>query len=90
MLYKNISHSVKTFYGVTFKPGEIKEVPGFINNNKMIVADVSEIKRPSKQSTTSPKKQEKPLEKISVTPEVKIEDKQDDKDSDSKSSSSKD
>ena len=36
MFYKNVSASAKTFYGVTFKPGEIKEVPGFINVLYMI------------------------------------------------------
>ncbi len=29
--YKNIGCSTKTFYGVTFKPGDIKGVPGYIN-----------------------------------------------------------
>ena len=90
MLYKNISHSVKTFYGVTFQPGETKEVPGYINNNTMIVVDASKLKANVKQSIPSPKKQEKSSEKTSVTPEVKPEEKSDDKDSNSKSSSSKD
>ena len=34
--YKNISSSAKTFYGVKFEPGEIKEVPGYINCLGMI------------------------------------------------------
>lgn len=34
--YKNTSLSVKTFYGVTFKPGDVNEVPGFINDPSMI------------------------------------------------------
>lgn len=34
--YKNISNSPKTFYGVTFNPNEIKEVPGYINHISMI------------------------------------------------------
>lgn len=34
--YKNISNSVKTFYGVTFKPGETHEVTGHINSPNMI------------------------------------------------------
>lgn len=33
--YKNIGQSTKTFYGVTFKPGDIKEVPGYINGQGM-------------------------------------------------------
>lgn len=36
MYYKNVSYSEKTFYGVTFKPGEIKQVPGYINDLHMI------------------------------------------------------
>jgi hypothetical protein len=34
--YKNISFSAKTFYGVEFKPGEIKSVPGYINCPSMV------------------------------------------------------
>ena len=34
--YKNISFSAKTFYGVEFKPGETKEVPGYINDPRMV------------------------------------------------------
>ena len=36
LFYKNASVIVKTFYGVTFNPGEVKGVPGFINDPKMI------------------------------------------------------
>ena len=34
--YKNISFSEKTFYGVKFAPGEVKEVPGYINSRGMV------------------------------------------------------
>ena len=34
--YKNISVSAKTFYGVKFEPGDVKEVPGYINSPSMI------------------------------------------------------
>ena len=34
--YKNISLSAKTFYGVRFRPGEIKSVPGYINSLGMV------------------------------------------------------
>lgn len=34
--YKNISNSPKTFYGVTFNPNDIKEVPGYINHINMV------------------------------------------------------
>lgn len=48
MFYKNVSYSDKTFYGVTFKPGEVAEVPGYINDKQMIVAP-----KPSKKQTTA-------------------------------------
>lgn len=34
--YKNTSVTAKTFYGTHFKPGEEHDVPGFINDPKMI------------------------------------------------------
>ena len=34
--YKNISFTAKTFYGVKFAPGEIKEVPGYVNCSGMV------------------------------------------------------
>ena len=55
MFYQNLSYSEKTFYGVTFKYGEINEVPGFINDDSFI-------------SVPAPKQEKKP-EKIE--PEVK-------------------
>lgn len=36
MIYKNLSRATKTFYGVTFKPGEVHEVPGYINCTKFV------------------------------------------------------
>lgn len=33
--YKNISCSTKTFYGITFNPGDVKEVPGYVNASGM-------------------------------------------------------
>lgn len=36
MKYKNIGMTSKTFYGITFKPKEVKEVPGYINDPKFI------------------------------------------------------
>ena len=61
MLYKNISNSAKTFYGVTFKPGETKEVNGYINHNRMIVVD--KIEEPAKQQKPSSDKPKKAEEK---------------------------
>ena len=48
MFYKNISYSEKTFYGVTFQPGEVAEVPGYVNDLQMIV-----VPKPSKKQTTA-------------------------------------
>lgn len=63
MYYKNISNSVKTFYGVEFKPGSVKEVPGFITDRHMIVTDM--LKEPAKQKPSSNEisKQDKPADK---------------------------
>lgn len=36
LVYQNASVATKTFYGVTFHPGDIKEVPGYINDDKFI------------------------------------------------------
>jgi len=47
-----VSHGTKKFRGVTFKPGEIKSVNGFINDPKMIRIDEPEVKA---QSTTTTK-----------------------------------
>lgn len=58
MFYKNTSYFEKTFYGVTFKPGEIKEVDRRINDRFMIVvpapkADNTELQQ--KPSSEKPK-----------------------------------
>ena len=60
--YKNISCSTKTFYGITFNPGDVKEVPGYVNANGMArIVGIKETKltpvttkrgRPSKKSVT--------------------------------------
>lgn len=39
MFYKNVSTSVKTFHGVTFNPGDVKEVKKYINDKWMILTD---------------------------------------------------
>lgn len=46
--YKNTSLSVKTFYGVTFKPGETRDVTGFINDPSMIRVKEAEKPAPAK------------------------------------------
>lgn len=46
--YKNLSTSKKTFYDVTFKPGEVHEVPGFINDLYFIQTNEPLTEEPTK------------------------------------------
>ena len=70
LLYKNISNSAKTFYGVTFQPGETKEVSGYINQSYMIrVDEAPATPKPKPVPTTAapkiaPKTQQKPAETV--------------------------
>lgn len=63
MYYKNVSYSEKTFYGVTFKPGEIKQVPGYINDLHMIKVPeelvVKKVNTSDPVTANSPKKIDK-------------------------------
>lgn len=59
MFYKNVSLSEKTFYGVNFKPGETKEVDGYINNLFMIRVEEPE-QNITKEPLQEPAKQQKP------------------------------
>lgn len=36
MIYKNTSFIEKTFHGVLFKPGDVREVNGYINDPTMV------------------------------------------------------
>jgi len=56
MIYKNISACKKTFYGVVFNPGDIKEVPGYINDRQMIVESSLPDKKEAKEINASTKK----------------------------------
>ena len=82
--YKNISFSAKTFYGVRFEPGEIKSVPGYINNSGMIrvftkkISDQSNKPIPKEEHTGSkrgrkPKSTEPEKVEVAETQEIKIE-----------------
>lgn len=53
MFYKNTSCFAKTFYGVTFQPGETKEVSGYINDKFFVVSDAPQIKSVDKQQKLS-------------------------------------
>ena len=56
MKYKNIVNISKTFHGVEFKPGEVKDVKKYINHDDMIrVADDNITKSTSAQKAAKPK-----------------------------------
>lgn len=64
MFYKNTSYSVKTFYGVTFEPGQIKEVNGIINDKFMIIVDKPINTQPKEvQQKPSPVRKQKEIKK---------------------------
>ena len=50
MIQKNISTSKNKFYGVTFNPGETKEVRGYVNDAKMILSTFPEEEKDKKAS----------------------------------------
>lgn len=53
MIYKNCSGSSRTFYGVTFAPGDEKYVPGYINHPKFVrLENFSEPETVSTDTTT--------------------------------------
>ena len=61
----------KTFYGVTFLPGDVHDVPGYINDSKFIRVTDSE---PVTVAKPPVKKQEKPPVKKQETPVKESED----------------
>lgn len=74
--YKNLSLATKTFYGVTFKPGEEHDVPGYINVSKFIRVDNKEVSKKPASPASTIKKDEKKLDnkKLDVKSESKIDD----------------
>lgn len=83
MFYKNCSCTVKTFYGVTFKPGETKQVDSIINDKWLVpVNDVTTTALKSTQQKPSPEQPKEvpalqPIEPDMVkTSEDKTEEKQ--------------
>ena len=76
MFYKNVSCYKKTFHGVDFGPGEVKEVSEFINDKSMILVKAvpsKEKKQPSEVSAIKeePKKEEKKEEAKKPSEDVK-------------------
>lgn len=54
MVYKNLSRTAMTFYGIIFNPGDVKEVPGYINHPKFVCSndlDITENKVKTTKNT---------------------------------------
>ena len=63
MFYKNCSCTAKTFYGVTFEPGQVKQVDGIINDRWVVPADDSatvECLKPQQKPSSEQLKEEAP------------------------------
>ena len=58
MLYKNTSNVTKTFHGVTFKPGEMHNVPGYIYDVRFV-----KVKADAEKTDAAPQEEAKPAEK---------------------------
>lgn len=60
MTYRNTGILTKTFYGVTFNPGESKNVPGYINDPSFVISSVEHIEQNNKEDKIEkPSKQNK-------------------------------
>lgn len=55
MIYKNLSRTTKTFYGVTFKPGSSHEVSGYITNPDFITVSCADETPNAKKQATAKK-----------------------------------
>lgn len=71
MFYRNISNATKTFYGITFNPGDEKEVPGYINTGDFIAIAPPEKPVPVAAKATPAKKEQEKVEPAKVEPEKK-------------------
>ena len=70
MVYKNTSFATKVFYGVEFKHGDIKDVPGYINDSKFVL--ITDTKLINELHQTKTKITENST-KVDSTPPVKNE-----------------
>ena len=62
MIYRNNSSVTKTFYGVVFHPGDVKAVPGYINDLYFVPVK-SMPKEPPKRVESVQKSESQPLSK---------------------------
>lgn len=85
MYYTNGSLITKTFHGVTFKPGETKEVFGIINDPKFVQSPMRQ-EPPIRVRSTSSKLEDlvrkKPRKKSTKLVETSVESKVDEKSED--------
>jgi len=67
LVYKNISKYERTIRGITFKPGEIKEVPGYLNDPWFVRLSSMPVEPPKAVETIkkSKKKDEETKEEVS-------------------------
>ena len=72
MFYRNNSYATKTVYGIEFKPGDIKEVPGTINLPEFMAVAPPEKPVP-KVTKSEPKKESVKKEPEKVTTKPKVE-----------------
>ncbi len=70
MFYTNRSSVRKTFHGVTFKPGETKEVFGVVNDPKMALSSTRQ--EPPKRGRRSNSKSEAKTEVVKEEPKVEL------------------
>lgn len=78
MYYTNGSTITKTFHGVTFRPGETKEVFGIINDPKFVQSPIRQ-EPPKRVRSTPPKSEEEvePQKKLRKNQSKSVEDKHD-------------
>ncbi len=70
MIYKNLSYTTKTFYGVSFKPGEVHEVDGYINHPDIVAATESDLNKCNISGSTKkpePIKKSEPVKKSATS-----------------------
>lgn len=58
MVYKNLSRTTKTYFGVTFKPGDVLEVPGRINDSNFISVSSDLLPKPAKNEKRNGKQKQ--------------------------------
>ena len=57
MRYKNLSDFTKTFYGVEIKPGEVKDIPGNVNDPLIVPWFSTDIEAAPETTPEAPKEE---------------------------------